>query len=234
MPFTEYRTTSNYGWRMHPIDKVRKFHAGIDLVKAHQAPIGAFTDGTVLYADVGRSGTGVGGFGNTVVIKDNKGAAHVYCHLDSIAVKKGQTVKQGQTIGRQGATGKVTGSHLHYEVRKKSSPSLGWTSTPENSTHNPATYLKEFLKKGELTVAQMKEINKKFEAQDKKIAALEKELGNKQKAFSHDQTPDKDHRKAMTWAKSFNLLNGENPKQPVTRQQLATILYRIFGSIFKK
>src|SRR5690625_4338787 len=144
MPFKGYRKSSHYGWRMHPIDKVNKFHAGVDLVKSHRAPIGAFIGGEVLYAGNGVSGTGVGGYGNVVVIKDAKGCAHVYAHLDSVSVKKGQAVSKGQTIGRQGATGKVTGSHLHYEVRKKSSPSLGWTANQENSTYDPEKYVKEY------------------------------------------------------------------------------------------
>lgn len=145
MVFKAYRQTSAYGWRTHPISKTRKFHAGIDLVKLKggvNAPIEAFVGGTIIYAGLGQSGSGVGGYGNVVIIKDNKGAAHVYAHLHSVSVKKGATVKEGQTIGRQGATGNVTGAHLHYEIRKKSSPSLGWTSNQENSTYNPTNYLK--------------------------------------------------------------------------------------------
>ena len=142
MVFSGYRVTSNYGWRIHPIHNTKKFHAGIDLVKSHNAIIKAFMGGTVLYAGNGVSGTGVGGFGNVVVIKDKNGRAHVYAHLNSVLVKKGQSVSKGSNIGRQGAKGQVTGSHLHYEIRKKSSPSLGWTSNQENSTLNPTNYLK--------------------------------------------------------------------------------------------
>src|SRR5699024_1721082 len=142
MVFSGYRVTSNYGWRIHPIHNTKKFHAGIDLVKSHNAIIKAFMGGTVLYAGYGVSGTGVGGFGNVVVIKDKNGRAHVYAHLNSVLVKKGQAVSKGSNIGRQGATGQVTGSHLHYEIRKKSSPSLGWTSNQENSTLNPTNYIK--------------------------------------------------------------------------------------------
>lgn len=87
MPFSDWTITSNYGWRIHPIDRVRKFHAGVDLVKYHQAPVPAFVGGKVLYAGEGVSGTGVGGFGNVVVIDDGMGAYHVYAHLDSVAVK---------------------------------------------------------------------------------------------------------------------------------------------------
>lgn len=139
--FKSYRVTSAYGWRIHPISKKRSFHGGIDLVKGHQSPIYAFIAGTVLYSGVGRSGTGLGGYGNVVVVKDSKGYAHVYAHLDQVRVRKGQRVSQGSIVGTQGRTGQVTGSHLHYEVRKKTSPSYGWTSTPQHSTVDPVNYV---------------------------------------------------------------------------------------------
>ncbi|HLR34715.1 MAG TPA: peptidoglycan DD-metalloendopeptidase family protein [Tissierellales bacterium] len=146
MVFSGYRVTSNYGWRIHPISKVRKFHAGIDLVKSHNAIIKAFMGGTVIYAGLGKSGTGVGGYGNVVVIKDIYGKAHVYAHLNSVLVQVGQVVNTNTSIGRQGATGKVTGSHLHYEIRNNASVSLGWTAKQENSTVDPTKYIKKHSK----------------------------------------------------------------------------------------
>src|SRR5690606_4380074 len=123
-------------------------HAGIDLVKHHLAPIEAFTDGEVIYAGLGKGGTGLGNYGNVVLIKDKNGCGQLYAHLDSVKVKVGDKVKKGQVIGTQGATGRVTGSHLHYEVRKKTSPSYGWTSDKKNSTINPDTYLRAYFKDG--------------------------------------------------------------------------------------
>src|SRR5699024_7771321 len=93
------------------------------------------------YSGIGVSGSGVGGYGNVVVIKDSNGYIHVYAHLDSVNVKKGQNISKGDMIGRQGATGQVTGSHLHYEIRKPSNVSLGWTSKQETSTVDPTKYL---------------------------------------------------------------------------------------------
>ena len=142
--FNGYRISSPYGWRTHPIRGGSEFHAGIDLVKEDRAPIEAFTAGTVLYAGMGQPGTGIGGYGNIVVIKDKYGKAQLYGHLYRTAVKKGIYVKRGQMIGYQGSTGQATGSHLHYEVRRKSSPKYGWESDKTNSTLNPTQYLEYY------------------------------------------------------------------------------------------
>ncbi|MFC4403471.1 peptidoglycan-binding protein [Gracilibacillus xinjiangensis] len=141
-----YRITSPYGYRTHPINGTREFHAGIDLVKQHKAPIHAFTSGTVLYAGFGNSGTGLGGYGNVVLIKDKNSRGQLYAHLDRVIVKRGQQVRENQVIGHQGNTGYVTGSHLHYEVRRlaETTTPYGYRSNKENSTLNPVTYLNQF------------------------------------------------------------------------------------------
>ena len=114
MSFKGYRITSNFGYRIHPISKVRKLHGGVDLVKKHNNPIYAFRKGTVSFA--GRNNQG---FGNLVIVNEPNGYRNFYAHLNSINVKKGQKVTTNTMIGRQGATGNVTGSHLHFEVRNK-------------------------------------------------------------------------------------------------------------------
>jgi hypothetical protein len=81
--------------------------------------------------------------GNVVAVLDNTGHLHVYAHLSSVAVKVGQTINQGDTVGNQGSTGKSTGPHLHYEVRKASSPSFGWTQT-EAGVVEPTKYLQDY------------------------------------------------------------------------------------------
>lgn len=128
--FSKYRVTSKYGWRIHPISKVRKFHGGIDLVLAHKARIHAFTGGKVTHARMNHQG-----FGNLVIVTEPNGYRHFYAHLHTILVRQGQQVSKGSTIGLQGATGNVTGSHLHYEVRN-----------PQNKTVNPTQYIQQ--KKG--------------------------------------------------------------------------------------
>lgn len=142
MPFSGYRISSNYGYRRHPITgNHQTFHAGIDLVKAHRSPIKAFVPGVVIFAGTGVSGTGFGGYGNVVFIQDRNGYGHLYAHLDRVAVQIRERVEQGQTIGYQGNTGMVTGSHLHYEVRTSVAPLYGWTQDRTRSTVDPTAYL---------------------------------------------------------------------------------------------
>lgn len=132
--------TSEYGWRSDPFSKIRSRHTGIDLKKVHKAPIYAFVGGEVIHAQFGKLGTGFGNFGNVVAIKDKDGHLHCYAHLDSISVKVGQKVAKGQEVGKQGSTGRSTGSHLHYEVRSKSSPSYGF-----GHDINPSKYLEKCI-----------------------------------------------------------------------------------------
>lgn len=146
-PFEEYRITSPYGRRDSPITGKTEFHTGIDLAKQHQAPIYTFTEGEILYADEGFSGSGFGGYGNVVAVKDTDGHLHCYCHLDTSVVKTGMRVEKGAMIGRQGATGQVTGSHLHYEVRKRTLPSYGWIQDAGDRCFEPTQYLIDYYKK---------------------------------------------------------------------------------------
>lgn len=124
--FEGWKITSPYGYRTDPINGSRSFHTGIDLVKYHQYPIPAFIGGVVLFVGEGGPGTGFSGYGNVVALKDERGYVHCYCHLDSVALTKGQTLSRGEIVGCQGTTGRSTGSHLHYEVRSKDSPSYGY------------------------------------------------------------------------------------------------------------
>lgn len=144
--FDGYRISSNFGNRRHPDGSGVKFHTGIDLVKLSggvNAPIEAFTDGVVLFAGEGKAGSGFGGYGNVVLLKDKDNRGHVYAHLHSVSVKKGQAVKKGQVIGRQGNTGKSFGAHLHYEVRKKAEDKVpyGWIADRPNNCFDPTDYL---------------------------------------------------------------------------------------------
>jgi murein DD-endopeptidase MepM/ murein hydrolase activator NlpD len=151
-PFEGYRVTSPYGWRTSPITVKREFHTGIDLVKYHQAPIYAFTSGEVIHAKEGAPGSGFGGYGIVVAVKcPQTGHLHCYAHLDSASVAVGQFVEAGQMIGQQGSTGQSTGSHLHYEIRKSSSPQFGWMADRENNCFEPTQYLIDYYRKNDST-----------------------------------------------------------------------------------
>jgi murein DD-endopeptidase MepM/ murein hydrolase activator NlpD len=107
--------TSGFGWRIHPIFHVRKFHAGIDIGAAYGTPIHAADGGRVIYA------TWMSGYGNTTIVDHGSGISTLYAHQSSIAISSG-TVSKGQVIGYVGATGYATGPHLHFEVRINGNP----------------------------------------------------------------------------------------------------------------
>ena len=108
--------SSYFGYRPDPIYKIGKFHEGIDFSTNLNAEVYATGDGV---ADVEKMHWG---YGNVVTIDHGYGYKTVYAHLNGFAVKKGQKVKRGQLIGYAGTTGKSTGVHLHYELRKNDKP----------------------------------------------------------------------------------------------------------------
>jgi len=111
-PINGARLSSPFGMRKHPIDGYNKMHRGTDFAAPMGTPIMASGDGVVIKAGW------CGGGGNCVKIKHNSTYQTVYAHMSKFArgIKTGVRVKQGQTIGYVGSTGKSTGPHLHYEV----------------------------------------------------------------------------------------------------------------------
>ncbi|MDC0249648.1 M23 family metallopeptidase [Flavobacteriales bacterium] len=107
------RMASGYGYRIHPIYKTRKFHAGMDFSAKSGTPIYATGDGKIL--KVRRSKRG---YGNHVIINHGYGYKTLYAHMRKYIVKKGQSVKRGEIIGYVGSTGTSVAPHLHYEVHK--------------------------------------------------------------------------------------------------------------------
>src|SRR5699024_8606479 len=87
-----------------------------------------------------------GGYGNVVVLLDPKNNLQLYAHLDRVAVRKGNQIRQNQLIGYQGNTGQSTGSHLHFEVRTNvdRTPPYGYRSNRASSTLEPISYLNNF------------------------------------------------------------------------------------------
>lgn len=110
------RTASGWGYRIHPIYKVRKMHYGMDFTAPVGTPIYATGDGKVI--KVKGSKRSRSGFGLEISIDHGFGFETLYAHLNAFNVKRGQSVKRGDIIGFVGNTGGSTAPHLHYEVHK--------------------------------------------------------------------------------------------------------------------
>lgn len=105
------RITSQYGYRIHPVYKTKKFHSGIDIGAGYGVDITAAADGTVTLA------TTNGGYGKCIVINHGSGITTLYAHNSSLLVSVGDKVTRGQVIAKAGSTGVSTGPHCHFEVR---------------------------------------------------------------------------------------------------------------------
>jgi murein DD-endopeptidase MepM/ murein hydrolase activator NlpD len=108
--------TSGFGYRPDPLDRTRKFHDGIDLAAPEGSPIHVLRPGVVTFA--GKAG----GYGNLVVVDHGDGLETRYGHCASLAVKPGDRVSAGDTVATVGSTGRSTGPHVHYEVRRDGIP----------------------------------------------------------------------------------------------------------------
>jgi murein DD-endopeptidase MepM/ murein hydrolase activator NlpD len=110
------RTASGWGFRIHPIYKIRKFHYGMDFTAPTGTEVYATGDGVVTEAK-GNKRSKIG-FGLLVKIDHGFGYQTLYGHMSRFNVKKGQKVKRGDLIGFVGSTGGSTAPHLHYEIMK--------------------------------------------------------------------------------------------------------------------
>lgn len=120
------RVTSGFGVRRIPYSSSGyQFHTGVDIIGSHGSSVWAAAPGEVAFASYR------GSFGNLVIIDHGYGYETHYAHLSEFAVSVGEAVEKGQTIGYMGATGRTTGTHLHFEVHHNGSPV------------NPSNYLKE-------------------------------------------------------------------------------------------
>jgi len=99
------------------------FHDGIDIAAPEGTPIMAIEAGEVIYSDQLR------GYGNMVILRHAGGIVSVYAHNESNLVRDGQTVARGEVVARVGSTGRVTGPHLHFEIRRN------------NTAQDPLRYL---------------------------------------------------------------------------------------------
>lgn len=106
-----FRFTSSYGYRRDPKTGGRRMHAGVDFAASVGTPIYSTGDGVVVHAGW------LSGYGRLVKIQHEFDIETRYAHLSKLRVKVGQKVSRGDLIGDMGASGRVTGVHLHYEVR---------------------------------------------------------------------------------------------------------------------
>lgn len=112
-PTLSKKISSRYGYRKDPFNRRAAFHAGMDIPGNSSDPIYSTADGVVTNAEYDKS------FGYNITIKHASGVSTHYAHMKKLLVESGQTVKQGETIGLLGSTGRSTGPHLHFEVLKK-------------------------------------------------------------------------------------------------------------------
>lgn len=127
-PMKNEHISSSFGPRIDPITKGMAMHQGIDFVGSKNQEVISPSIGTVIAAGKFHD------YGYAVILDHGYGITTRYGHLSKVLVKKGQTVKKGQSLGLQGSTGRSTGDHLHYEVRY----------------HNRALNPKNFIKAGDL------------------------------------------------------------------------------------
>ena len=110
------RVSSFYGLRNHPILHYQKLHKGIDFAVSKGTKIYAVEDGTVIFSEKS------GGYGNLIKIDHGEGYMSAYAHLNSFVVESGDVVSKGTLIAYSGNTGRSTGPHLHFEMRKYGNP----------------------------------------------------------------------------------------------------------------
>lgn len=111
-PLSRIHVRSNYGMRRHPVTGRRTMHRGVDLRGRKGAPVHAVAAGKVVLSTYNKFA------GNKVAIRHNDGSTSYYLHLNKRSVNKGSYVRSHQVIGTVGATGRVTGAHLHYGFKK--------------------------------------------------------------------------------------------------------------------
>lgn len=111
------RLTSDFGLRLDPITRNPGYHYGIDVANRVWTPVYATADGIVKLMEANKEG-----FGNLIILDHGFGYCTLFAHLQDFMVKKDQFVMRGDLIGYIGVTGRTTGPHLHYEIRRYNKP----------------------------------------------------------------------------------------------------------------
>jgi murein DD-endopeptidase MepM/ murein hydrolase activator NlpD len=110
------QVTSHFGDRSDPLSGDGAFHSGLDITAAMGTPVHAAADGIVNLAQFS------GKYGRLISLDHGAGTSTMYAHLSKFEVVPGQEVRRGQLIGYSGASGRVSGPHLHFEVRQGGTP----------------------------------------------------------------------------------------------------------------
>jgi murein DD-endopeptidase MepM/ murein hydrolase activator NlpD len=131
-PVPGQEVTSTFGYRTDPLLGTKAFHSGMDFRGPTGLAVKASAAGTVIHASVS------GGYGNMIEIQHANGWTSRYGHLSQIRVEVGDKIEAGQTIGAVGSTGRSTGPHLHFEVRR------------DDQAHDPAPFLRTGRKVADL------------------------------------------------------------------------------------
>lgn len=118
------RVTSRFGARVDPFEGTTRQHDGVDIAASEGAPVRAARAGVVRYAG------DRGSYGNVVIVDHGEGLETRYAHCASVTVRAGDLVSAGEQVASVGSTGRSTGAHLHFEVRKD-----GIAVDPEGGQH---------------------------------------------------------------------------------------------------
>ncbi len=151
-PNKAWKVTSPFGWRIHPTSGQKSHHNGVDIWAAPNVYNEAFAKGVVLFAGPSKTRKAdgsVGGFGHHVIIRHNIDGelyTSVYAHMTegTLKVKKGDKVVAGTVLGRMGASGDVTGKHLHFEICK--GKNYRWSSDGSGFV-DPMAFIKALVAK---------------------------------------------------------------------------------------
>ena len=208
-PGTPVRLVSPYGRRTDPITGVAGVpHNGIDLVGDGDKRIRAVTGGYVLQSRIVYDESNpTSEWGNYISIKGDDGYVYYYCHLSARWVEPGEYVEAGQSIGAEGSTGRSTGSHLHFEVRKD----------VVGAAVDPAEVLGVPNAVGTYT--------------EKEESVVEEE-----KTKKTDSEPQDWSREAVEWAVANGIIFGDGTgnlmlREPCTREQVLVFLYRMYQAM---
>ncbi|MDR1662126.1 MAG: M23 family metallopeptidase, partial [Azoarcus sp.] len=161
-PLEFTKVTSSFGRRLHPVFGGWRNHQGVDFGAPTGTPVRATSGGEVSF--VGYQS----GYGNIVVLKHKGNVSTAYAHLSAFApgLRAGDAVEQGETIGRVGATGRVSGPHLHYEFRINDVAQNPMTVTLPSSTPLSGAELARFRENTRLLLAHLALLNNRVASSD--------------------------------------------------------------------